>query len=209
MRGRPFPHVCRKACIAGIDRLLLWDAKAGVRRRRNQDGGEVLEKDKTVPEGDKQQWIADILAGEIAAGKWGKGAKLPSESELGRRFGVNKLTANKAVGILVGRKYCSPLPRPRRHHRPLGGVFRQGVHWLLPAAEPELFPRDHAGGAAGGLLPRLPDALFRRRMGGSRAAFRKTPPPVRTPGDDLRPVRFPRPALPPGGRRQPRLGGRL
>ncbi len=54
----------------------------------------------------KQQQVADALISEIRDGRWRKGDKLPAEGELGKRFGVNKLTANKAVGILVGQGYC-------------------------------------------------------------------------------------------------------
>jgi GntR family transcriptional regulator, arabinose operon transcriptional repressor len=55
---------------------------------------------------EKQQNIAEKLMEEIRAGIWKNNEKLPPESEIGKRFGVNKLTANKALGILVGKDYC-------------------------------------------------------------------------------------------------------
>lgn len=58
------------------------------------------------PRKQKQEQIADKLMEEIHSGRWTKGDKLPSEGEIADRFMVNKLTANKAIGILVGKDYC-------------------------------------------------------------------------------------------------------
>lgn len=57
------------------------------------------------PRKEKQKHIADKLMEEIHSGRWTRGDKLPSEGEIAERFGVNKLTANKAIGILVGKDY--------------------------------------------------------------------------------------------------------
>ena len=45
--------------------------------------------------------IAERLKGDIRAGLWGQGAKLPAEAELARRFGVNRHTIRRAVGELA------------------------------------------------------------------------------------------------------------
>ena len=45
--------------------------------------------------------IAEILAAELAAGKYPPGARFPSEYELAERFGVGRVTVNKAVSMLV------------------------------------------------------------------------------------------------------------
>lgn len=45
--------------------------------------------------------IAELLAAELAAGKYPPGARFPSEYELAERFGVGRVTVNKAVSMLV------------------------------------------------------------------------------------------------------------
>lgn len=45
--------------------------------------------------------IRDQLADEIAAGEHAPGARLPTEAELGRRFGVNRHTVRHAMGALA------------------------------------------------------------------------------------------------------------
>lgn len=47
--------------------------------------------------------IAETLSGEISAGAWPPGAKLPTEAELARRFGVNRHTLRRAVADLADR----------------------------------------------------------------------------------------------------------
>lgn len=42
-----------------------------------------------------------VLKNELAAGKYPGGTRFPSEYELAERFGVHKITANKAVSLLV------------------------------------------------------------------------------------------------------------
>lgn len=48
------------------------------------------------------QQIAAILRDAIQAGEYGPGRVLPSETTLSQEFGVNRLTARKAVRLLVG-----------------------------------------------------------------------------------------------------------
>lgn len=45
--------------------------------------------------------IAEILSAELAAGKYPAGTRFPSEYELSERFGVGRVTVNKAVSMLV------------------------------------------------------------------------------------------------------------
>ncbi|WP_321499518.1 phosphonate metabolism transcriptional regulator PhnF [Breoghania sp.] len=45
--------------------------------------------------------IAEQLKRDIRSGVWGQGAKLPTESELSERFGVNRHTIRRAVGELA------------------------------------------------------------------------------------------------------------
>ncbi len=59
--------------------------------------------------------IAETLRAEIASGTWPPGARLPSESELARRFGVNRHTVRRAMAELS----ASGITRPRRG----AGVF--------------------------------------------------------------------------------------
>ncbi|MDT0488913.1 GntR family transcriptional regulator [Streptomyces sp. NPDC012600] len=44
--------------------------------------------------------VLDALAAEIKAGKIKPGEKIPSEAELVQRFGVARMTARRAVGVL-------------------------------------------------------------------------------------------------------------
>ncbi|MCC0809272.1 phosphonate metabolism transcriptional regulator PhnF [Methylobacterium sp. W2] len=45
--------------------------------------------------------IADALAGEIRSGALARGAQLPAESALAARFGVNRHTVRRALGVLA------------------------------------------------------------------------------------------------------------
>ncbi|MEM1300333.1 MAG: phosphonate metabolism transcriptional regulator PhnF [Pseudomonadota bacterium] len=47
------------------------------------------------------QTIRNQLSAEIADGQFGPGAKLPTEAELARRFGVNRHTVRRALGSLA------------------------------------------------------------------------------------------------------------
>ncbi len=47
------------------------------------------------------QGIHDTLAGEIGGGRYAPGAKLPTEAELARRFGVNRHTVRRALAALA------------------------------------------------------------------------------------------------------------
>ena len=47
------------------------------------------------------QNIHDTLAGEIGGGRYAPGAKLPTEAELARRFGVNRHTVRRALAALT------------------------------------------------------------------------------------------------------------
>ncbi|MFJ2113555.1 GntR family transcriptional regulator [Streptomyces sp. NPDC087850] len=44
--------------------------------------------------------VLDALAAEIKAGKIRPGEKIPSDAELVQRFGVARMTARRAVGVL-------------------------------------------------------------------------------------------------------------
>lgn len=44
--------------------------------------------------------VLDALAAEIKAGKIKPGEKIPSEADLVQRFGVARMTARRAVGVL-------------------------------------------------------------------------------------------------------------
>jgi GntR family histidine utilization transcriptional repressor len=45
--------------------------------------------------------IKDYLLAQIHAGTWGEGDAIPSEQELGRQFGVSRMTVNRAVRELT------------------------------------------------------------------------------------------------------------
>jgi GntR family phosphonate transport system transcriptional regulator len=47
------------------------------------------------------QGIHDTLAGEIGGGRYAPGARLPTEAELARRFGVNRHTVRRALAALT------------------------------------------------------------------------------------------------------------
>ena len=57
-----------------------------------------MEQSSRVP---RYQVLADSLRGQIEAGTYGHGARLPSEPELCRRFGVSRGTVVKAIEQLV------------------------------------------------------------------------------------------------------------
>jgi len=54
----------------------------------------------TPPDGSLWRGIRDTLTGEIAAGRYAPGAKLPTEAALARRFGVNRHTVRRALAAL-------------------------------------------------------------------------------------------------------------
>lgn len=88
------------------------------------------------------QSIATTLEGEIAAGRYRAGDKLPTEAALSARFGVNRHTVRQALANMADRG----LVRARRG----AGVF--------VAAEPTLYPigkrvRFHQNIRASGRLP--------------------------------------------------------
>ena len=68
------------------------------------------------------QGIHDTLAGEIGGGRYAPGAKLPTEAELARRFGVNRHTVRRALAALA--EAC----RSR---------VRRGPGGLVPTAPPD------------------------------------------------------------------------
>lgn len=47
------------------------------------------------------QAIASALRSELAEGRYGLGAKLPTEADLARRFGVNRHTVRHGISALV------------------------------------------------------------------------------------------------------------
>lgn len=86
--------------------------------------------------------IATTLEGEIAAGQYRPGDKLPTEAELSRRFGVNRHTVRHALGDMAERGLV--------HSRRGAGVF--------VAAKPTEYPigrrvRYHQNLTAGGQTP--------------------------------------------------------
>lgn len=109
--------------------------------------------------------IAAALKGEIAAGTYAQGTKLPTEAQLALRFGVNRHTVRRALGALaeVG------LVQPRRG----AGVFVTSVPTDYPLGRRVRF---HQNVLANGRTP-------------SRRMLRtETRPPVRK-----RPRRWPCP----------------
>ncbi|MFM9445037.1 GntR family transcriptional regulator [Streptomyces acidiscabies] len=44
--------------------------------------------------------VLDALAAEIQNGTYGPGDRIPSDAELSERFGVARMTARRAVGVL-------------------------------------------------------------------------------------------------------------
>ncbi|MEB3367430.1 GntR family transcriptional regulator [Saccharopolyspora mangrovi] len=48
----------------------------------------------------KYRQVADQLKADIASGEYGPGAQLPTEPELGERFGVSRTTVREAIGTL-------------------------------------------------------------------------------------------------------------
>jgi DNA-binding GntR family transcriptional regulator len=53
--------------------------------------------------------IADHVAGRIAAGELGKGAKLPGEAELAQSYGVGLGTVRRAMDVLRSRGLVTTL----------------------------------------------------------------------------------------------------
>src|SRR5687768_5651928 len=45
----------------------------------------------------KYQQVYQALLGEIQSGQWKRGDRLPSEAELGQRFGASRITIGRAV----------------------------------------------------------------------------------------------------------------
>lgn len=92
--------------------------------------------------------IADTLTGEIAAGRYAAGDRLPSEAQLAARFGVNRHTLRRAVahlaeqgllqarmgaGVFVtsGRRIDYPLGRRVRFHATLAAQGASGTRSIL------------------------------------------------------------------------------
>jgi GntR family phosphonate transport system transcriptional regulator len=68
---------------------------------RNRRRNEILMTEPSPPRSALWQTIADTLRAEIASGHYGPGDKLPSETELARRFGVNRHTVRHALTVLA------------------------------------------------------------------------------------------------------------
>lgn len=51
--------------------------------------------------GPQYRRVKDHIAGRIAAGEWAPGARVPSEGELTRSFGLSRMTVNRALRELV------------------------------------------------------------------------------------------------------------
>lgn len=79
--------------------------------------------------------LRDLLAGELHGGRWPVGAKLPTERELGARYGVARNTVRRALEALEAEGLIT------RH---VGrGTFRNPPPGAAPAmAEEELSPSD-------------------------------------------------------------------
>jgi GntR family phosphonate transport system transcriptional regulator len=103
--------------------------------------------------------IAETLRGEIAGGHYPPGAKLPTEAELGRRFGVNRHTVRHALSELA----ADGTVHPRRG----AGVF--------VAARPTDYPlgrrvRFHRNVAASGRTPARQIDRLETRLADTREA---------------------------------------
>jgi GntR family phosphonate transport system transcriptional regulator len=103
--------------------------------------------------------IAETLRGEIAGGHYPPGAKLPTEAELGRRFGVNRHTVRHALSELAADGTV--------HSRRGAGVF--------VAARPTDYPlgrrvRFHRNVAASGRTPARQIDRLETRLADTREA---------------------------------------
>lgn len=86
--------------------------------------------------------LRDTLAGELAAGRWAAGDRLPTEAQLAQRFGVNRHTVRRAIAALAE----AGLVRPRQG----AGVFVTGQVTEYPLSRRTRFRQNLA---AAGRLP--------------------------------------------------------
>ena len=64
------------------------------------------------------QRIAEILTAEISAGHFPPASRLPTETALAERFGVNRHTLRQAIGALSDAGLVSVQARPRHLRAP-------------------------------------------------------------------------------------------
>jgi GntR family transcriptional regulator len=81
--------------------------------------------------------MADLLRGEIEHGDYAAGTRLPSEPELAQRYGVNRITVNRAVAILRAEGFV-------RVERGRGTIVRE-----LPVLRRDAVTRQRIRDAAG------------------------------------------------------------
>ena len=105
------------------------------------------------------QSIADRLRGEIARGKWPPGTRLPPETELAARFGVNRHTLRHATRVLADEGLL--------YSRRGAGVFVAATPVEYPLSERVRF---HRNIELGGKVPgRTIDSILTRAAGEAEA----------------------------------------
>ncbi|WP_108257976.1 GntR family transcriptional regulator [Mangrovicoccus ximenensis] len=110
--------------------------------------------------------IAEELKAEILAGRYRPGEKLPTETDLARRFGVNRHTLRRAVAALAE----AGLVRSQRG----SGIFVKPRPITLPITGGLDLP-DHLA-RAGHVLERRRERLWRRGASGAEAAALRCAP---------------------------------
>jgi GntR family phosphonate transport system transcriptional regulator len=144
------------------------------------------------------QAIATALSGEIAAGHYGLGDKLPTEAALSARFGVNRHTVRRALrdlgdrglthsrrgaGVFVAAKPTDyPLGRRVRFHQNLQAAGRlPGKEILATETRAASIPEAEALALPGGAMVHVYDGLS-LADGQPIAVFRSVFPAARFPG---------------------------
>lgn len=112
-----------------------------------------------VPSAPLWRAIADALTADIAAGRYGTGARLPTEAQLSDRFGVNRHTVRRALAEMADQGLV--------HSRRGAGVF--------VAANPTDYPlgrrvRFHQNVAASGQIPTKTVLVLETRAADRREA---------------------------------------
>ncbi|MDT1062163.1 phosphonate metabolism transcriptional regulator PhnF [Paracoccus sp. CPCC 101403] len=112
------------------------------------------------------QSIADQLRGEIARGKWPPGTRLPPESDLAARFGVNRHTVRHATRVLADEGLL--------YSRRGAGVFVAASPVDYPLSERVRFHRNIA--LSGKVPGRIIDTVVTRPSGDAEAAALRLEP---------------------------------
>lgn len=74
------------------------------------------------------QQLAAILRARIASGELAVGRPIPSEETLSQQYGVARLTARKAVGLLRDEGLVKHVPGPRHLRTAARDVVMSGAH---------------------------------------------------------------------------------